>query len=84
MLTTGFDARVVSSRFEDGNQRLTARLELHGEPGREAVVLCGMGDSGNYRATVNGSAVPVRRLASGALEIRIAGGPGVRELRVSR
>ncbi len=84
VLTTGFDARVVSSRFEDGNQRLTARLELHGEPGREAVVLCGMGDSGNYRATVNGSAVPVRRLASGALEIRIAGGPGVRELRVSR
>jgi len=83
-LTTGFDAHVVSYRFEDDNRRLTARIQFNGAPGCESVVLCSMRDGGDYRATVDGSTAPARRTGPGALEVRIASGPGIRQLLVTR
>ncbi|MCX6622835.1 MAG: trehalase family glycosidase [Acidobacteria bacterium] len=82
ILTTGFDARVVTSRFDDDHRKLDARLELHGEAGRESIVLCGMRDSEGYQATVDGSQAPIRRLKSGTLEVRVRNGPGIRNLLV--
>jgi hypothetical protein len=79
-LTTGFDAWVERRRVSPDARRIEADLRLTGVSRRGALALCVLADGTRPRATVDGREAPVRLLKSGAAEVRLPPGEGVRRL----